>query len=237
MDAGSGRFDRATVAPTCSNAAMEEGMGMDDTAGAAGKATRGSGGGVSLRLFAALALPQDTAAEIAQVAAGIAERGEAAHAVDARSLHVTLAFLGTVPEDYVPAVAAALDSAAFAIPGPTACSLRGLGAFGRGGSVLGADVELELLTLLDSSRDAFVEAVSPYAPDVDRRPWHPHLALVRAARGSAVPVPTADEVRMLATPTWIAGDLRLYASLPMPGGGTTYRELHAVPLGEPALRD
>ena len=35
-------------------------------------------------------------------------------------------------------------------------------------SELGADVEVELLALLDPARDAFIDAVAPYAPDADR---------------------------------------------------------------------
>ncbi len=194
----------------------------------------GSGGGVALRLFAALAVSADTAVQIHAIGETIADQADDVRALDSDSMHVTFAFLGDVSEEYVPAVAASLDAAAMTLPGPVACSLRGTRPFGNG-RVLGADVELDLLALLSNARDQFIDSVAPYAPSVDRRAWHPHLSILRSKSGSELPIPAEDAVRTIGRIGWVAGTLHLFASLPAPGGATTHRELHAVPLGQAVL--
>lgn len=194
-----------------------------------------SGGGVQLRLFAALAMPAEQASRIVDVTEAIATGAPAARVTDPDDLHVTFAFVGAVAEEHVPAIATALDAAALEVPGATGCTVQSTAPFG-GGRVLGADVDVELHAVLDAARDRFVQSIRPYAPHVDDRPWRPHLSLLRVPRGTALPEPSPAQSAALANARWIAGDVRLFASLPSPSG-TTYRQLHAAPLGAPSLRD
>lgn len=194
--------------------------------------TSPSGGGVTLRLFAALRIGASAATELhawahdALRSAGVPERD--ATLVDPTQYHVTWAFLGDVVEEHVPAVARAIERAASEVPGPTSCRVVGAGQYGSG-RVLGADVDVELLPLLDAARDHLLDTIHPYAPAADERSWRPHVTLIRARGGTRLPD------RLLTEPTppaaaWIAPELRLLASLPAPGG-RAHRVLHAVPFG------
>ncbi len=195
----------------------------------------GTGGGTMLRLYAAFSLPSHAARPLHDWSCRIAGSDEALHVVDAHDLHVTYAFLGDVVEDYVPAVAAALDSVAFSIPGPTGMRIDGVDRFG-GGRVLGIDVHVELHAVLDTARDRFLASIAPYVPMADHRAWRPHCSLLRARGATELPDRDAIAAVQLERLEWIVPDLRLYASLPGPSG-TLHRCLHAVPLGEPVLRD
>ena len=197
--------------------------------------TKVSGGGVALRLYAALAVTDDAAAQLHDWAETVAAGRDDLRVGDRDDLHVTFAFLGDVVEEYVPVVAAALDAAAFSIPGPTAAIVDGVDRFGSG-RVLGVDVELELHAMLDVARDRFLDALLPYAPHADRRAWRPHASLVRTRGDAQLPTHEALAAHPLGRVDWVIPDLRLYASLPGPDG-TLHRQLHAVPLGEPVLHD
>jgi RNA 2',3'-cyclic 3'-phosphodiesterase len=199
------------------------------------QSTARSGGGVSLRLFCALPVPLEHARTLASHAELLAVDDQGLFAGDAEDLHVTFAFLGEVTEEYVPAIADAVDAAAFTIPGPTGCAIRHVDSYGSG-RVLAVDVEVELHALLDHARDQLLDAVRAYAPGLDQRPWRPHLSLLRATRGAKLPDVEARVQQQLARLRWVAGELRLIASLPGPTG-PTYRQVHAVPFGKPALRE
>jgi 2'-5' RNA ligase len=184
----------------------------------------GSGGGVSLRLVAAMPLPAETAHVLADYADALVDMG--CIATDPTALHVTFAFLGDVAEEHVPMIATALDAAASRVPGATGCAVHGVDAYGSG-RALGVDVDVELLAPIAAARDRFIEAVMPYAIGVDRRPWRPHATVARM-QGTAL----LDDVELPLPPaaSWVAGDLRLYASLPGLAG-RQHRLLHAAPLG------
>lgn len=190
-----------------------------------------SGGGTGLRLFAALHVPNAQAEQLADLADALATTFEAGRPTDPATMHLTWAFLGRVAEEYVPVVARSLEAAAFEVPGPTLCTVAGCSAFGRG-RVLAAEVELELLATLDAARDHFLESTKPYAPDADRRPWHPHVTILRSTRGAVLPAAMFQPAAATMPLSWVAPELRLYASLPGPAGAQ-HRVLHAVPFGVP----
>lgn len=169
------------------------------------------------------------------MAEDIASRTRGARAATQGDLHVTFAFLGSVAEEYVPAVAAALEDAARTIPGPVACTLTGTAPFGAG-RVLGATVEIDLLAVLATARERFLVAVQPYASEHDERAWRPHVSLVRAPKGDVIDMPDSRTLQRIVGTTWVAGGMSLLASLPAPQG-TLYRHLHDVPFGETVLRD
>jgi 2'-5' RNA ligase len=190
--------------------------------------------GERLRLFVALGVPEREAEELADLAHLLAGRGIDARANGARELHVTLSFCGNVATSDLEVVVEAMHRAASAIPGPCRCALRHPDAFGHG-RVLGVDVAIDLHAVLDPVRDRFLVDVADVAPQVDQRPWRPHLSLIRVGRRGTLPV-VDDEVRdRLARTAWVAQELRLYASLPGPAG-STYRVIHAARLGAPTRR-
>jgi 2'-5' RNA ligase len=183
-----------------------------------------SGGGVALRLFAALPVAEEAAHLLADHVTQFAPEHRL-RVVDPTALHLTFAFLGDVAEEHVPVVATALETAFNDVPGPTCARVAGASSYGNG-SALGFDIDLDLLVPLDAARDRFLDAAAPYAPQLDRRPWHPHVTVARTQPGDLpqVEAPAAS---------WIAADVRLFASLRGPGG-RQHRQLHAIPLGMPA---
>ena len=193
-----------------------------------------SGGGVALRLFAALRVPGSLARDLAERAELLAERTAGAQAVTADEIHVTFAYLGDVSEEHVPAVAHALDAAAFDITGPTSCTLGAPTLLGDG-TALAYEASLDLHVLLDAARDRFIDAVVPYALDVERRPWHPHVTILRT-RSTTSMQRVLDAVADIAPMRpWVATELQLFASIPGPTG-RLHKLLHSVPLGTPVPR-
>jgi 2'-5' RNA ligase len=138
-----------------------------------------------LRLFVAVELPQAWldafASLIDQMKAALAREPLTAAArlrwVRPEAVHVTVKFLGEVPESRLGAIDAALATAAPALPRPRV-ALGKPGTFGRPPSViwLGVDGDLQRLTRLAERVDA---AVATAGFERDRRPFAPHLTLAR----------------------------------------------------------
>ncbi|MCW2928640.1 MAG: 2-5 ligase superfamily [Thermoleophilia bacterium] len=186
---------------------------------------------MELTLFAALHVPTEQAHQLADVAERASERVPGSRVVAAEAMHVTFAYVGAVAEEHVPAIAASLEDAAFSMPGAVALTLTGLDLFGDG-HVLGACVDADLHVILDVARDRFQDAVRPFAPRADAGAWRPHVSLLRAPRGGELPRSLRFERLDVQPSTWIAPELRLYASLPGPDG-RQHRRMHAVPFGQP----
>lgn len=185
-----------------------------------------SGGGARLRLFAAMPVPADIAERLADHGDALVAALDAGRTSDPATMHVTWAFLGSVAEDYVPAVARVLDAAAAEVPGPTMCSFGPVASFGRG-RALAVEVDVELLAPLDAARDHFLATVAPYAPQLDRRAWRPHVTFLRSRKQ---PLPSGRVALPPPAASWVVPELRLYASLPGPDEHQ-HRIVHAVPFG------
>lgn len=162
-----------------------------------------SGGGVSMQVMVGLAVPDDVDVPLD----GLGDR-----------MHVLVARLGRVNEDYLPSVAAAVDAAAALVPGPIRCTLVGRTLVHD--HVTTAPVDIELLATVNAARDALLETIAPFAPELDRRSaWRPELELCG---------PYAD----LGT-HWLGSELRLLAVIEGPLGRHT-RVLHTSALGDRA---
>jgi 2'-5' RNA ligase len=205
---------------------------VDEDSGYTHVTRAASGGGVGLRLFAAMHVPMAHAQQLADHADVLSATFDVGRACDPATMHLTWAFLGRVAEEHVPAIASALDQAAESVIGPTSCRVEGCGAFGRH-RALAAEVDVELLAMLDSARDQFLGATAPYAPEMDHRPWRPHVTILRSRGHEQLPAALLADCSLPAPISWIASELRLYASLPGPAG-SQHRVLHAAPLGVPA---
>lgn len=134
------------------------------------------------RLF--FALWPDDGARAALAALGRRVAGESGgRAVPAANLHLTLAFLGDVPPeraDLLPAVASAVDGAAFDLV------LDRLGAFPRAGvGWVGPSQVPAALTQLQS---ALATALLEAGFGLEDRPFAPHLTLARRIVRAVDPV-------------------------------------------------
>ncbi len=184
-----------------------------------------------MRLFLALALPDDVRAELADLTAPLREAAPHVRWAPASKLHITVRFLGEQPDEFVPRAVEALTAAARATT-PLGVQLKGLGAFptwARAGVVwagVGYDPRLELL-----HHDLEVACMS-LGLEVEGRAFRPHVTLARlepsggevarairlAARGRRVrasfPCTHIDLLQSTATPA-----------------GHAYLRLAAIPLG------
>lgn len=186
-----------------------------------------------MRLFVALALPAAVTEELATTLQRL--RRTQSHPVkwvDPAAIHLTLQFLGEVPEAQVAAILVALTAVrdAAAHSPPLELRLASAGAFpnlrrpqtlwmGIAGDVAG----------LARQQQAVVAALEPLGFQPETRPFRAHLTIGRVRR-EATPAQQATlgaAIEALPPPqpiAWQSGPPRLFASS-LTRGGAVYREL------------
>lgn len=140
----------------------------------------------------AIELPGDARAEVARATAPFRGADDALRWTRTENLHLTLAFLGEMPEERVPALTEALAGAAAQVA-PFALTLSGVGGFPglRRPRVVWAGVAApDALGRLHAAVEA---ALVPHGYLAERRPYTPHLTLARAQGGRAQPMPELAE--------------------------------------------
>ncbi len=191
-----------------------------------------------MRLFLAIDPPPPVLDDLAAFADGLGTV-RAGVRVTARSLwHVTLAFIGEVPEDRLPAAVAAVDRGRDLAPSGTVLRLAGGGRFGRGRfTILWAGVQGDL----DPLRRAATRGLKSRRLPFDGQRFHPHLTLARP--GDKVPreavAADLDALAGYSGPQWTVDRFVLYRS--HLGPKPWYEPLHVAPIPpvrpEPAGRD
>lgn len=181
----------------------------------------------SLRLFAALWLPEPLAEAARRRLERLRAGARGVRWVRPEQLHLTLKFLGETPGDRRPAVEGALAGAA-AAGRPIDLRLTSGGVFPSGGPPrvlwLGAEPAGELAALAG----AVDEALAPLGFPPESRPFRPHLTLGRAEPGAVFD--RAILAREMAEPPAVAGSLALVRSVLGPGG-PQYTTIAEWPLG------
>lgn len=157
-----------------------------------------------IRLFVALELPED--ASEALHAFGVALG--AGRVVPARDLHVTLAFLGSVPAAVVGDVARVVQRAVSATPAPM-LGVAGWRATRSVGMVVLQDDD-GVAAALAAAVQAGLEALGIYRPE--RRPWLPHVTVARFRERPAI------RVGPLPIRTFVPSGAAAYLSRPHPSG-------------------
>jgi 2'-5' RNA ligase len=163
-----------------------------------------------MRLFVAVDPPSEALDQLAEYTAGLAVV-QAGARVTARHLwHVTLAFIGEVPDERLPAAIEAVDGTA-AGQEPTELRIAGGGRFGRGKfTVLWAGVGGDLRPL----RLAVAKELRRVRLPFDAKRFRPHLTIARP--GDRLPREEIDvDVAKLATyqgPPWTVTGIRLVRS-------------------------
>jgi 2'-5' RNA ligase len=141
----------------------------------------------TLRLFVAVDPSAPIRARLGEAIARLRPRAPSAKWVDAGGLHVTLAFLGDVEEDCVPAITSAIAEVARA-RAPITLRFTGGGAFGgKRPRVLWAAIGGEIAALAEA-QGALAAALVPQGYTPESRPFTAHLTLARARepRGDAM---------------------------------------------------
>jgi 2'-5' RNA ligase len=204
------------------------------------------------RLFIAIQPPPAVLDHLAAFTAGLGFV-QAGVRVTARHLwHVTVAFLGDVPEPLLPAAARALDRAAAAVreppvparrgrtraapaAAPPVVRLSGGGRFGRGRfTIVWAGVDGDLRPLRRATVGALRRVRLPY----DDQRYHPHLTLGRPGDRVPAAVVAADLAALAGYRglSWTVGGLVLYRS--HLGPKPVYEPLHSARLsGVPVTPD
>jgi RNA 2',3'-cyclic 3'-phosphodiesterase len=140
-----------------------------------------------LRLFCALRLPAETVGRLRDWQAGLA-LPSGVRTVPRDNLHVTLAFLGATPRDRVEDVAEALRAAAAGFEPPALAVARYRETKSVGMLVL--DDEGGGATAIAARLSSRLEALGLYRPE--RRPWLPHLTVVRFRERPRLEPPLPD---------------------------------------------
>ncbi len=146
------------------------------------------------------------------------------------NLHVTLKFIGSQPDEQIPAITSALaavKASAFEI------KVRGLGFFPSRGPAsvfwAGAEGGHALPALAQAIEDALVTLGIAR----ETRPFHPHITLARAGRSAK---PTSARTLPASAGTefgsFLAREFHLYESRPV-AGGSEYRKLASYALQNP----
>jgi 2'-5' RNA ligase len=174
-----------------------------------------------MRCFVAV----DLSAEVRAAVAGAQARVRAAAPradvrwLDPQAFHLTLKFLGAVPDERVAAVSAALESVASAAP--LALEVRGLGAFptSRRPRVLWAGIAAgapDLVALAAAVERAFI----PLGFATEDRPFRAHLTIgrVRSPRDARALAKAIEGEGAVALGAWTANEVVLYQSHLKPTG-------------------
>jgi 2'-5' RNA ligase len=194
---------------------------------------------MNFRLFVALDPPDPVRRRLAAMQAEL-RRLAGRHADEVRwaapeGIHLTLQFLGAVPEERVPALKEAVGGAA-AGSRPLALEVKGAGGFpsARRPRVVWAGVEGDRPALAELVAD-LGRRLAPLGFTPDERPFSPHLTLGRAREGRGAPGLGGALARASASDPvpWRADALVLVRSHLSPAGAR-YEALDRVGLGRPA---
>jgi 2'-5' RNA ligase len=139
---------------------------------------------------------------------------DASRAVPRELLHVTIAFLGNLPDEHPSAVVAAMCEH-LAGAAAVEVALGEVELFGGGGvlapTVVGPDID-EFVQLRDNLANGLIE--TGLLRD-DRRLWRPHLTVVRSRGRRHLSVPRLPEpVRV---DPFVINEIALFASMPVDG--------------------
>lgn len=188
-----------------------------------------------MRLFVALNLPVAERDRLQRAAGALRVAHLPVRWVQGDALHLTLKFLGEVPEQRAGEIEAGLDRVAGTVV-PFELELRGLGGFPNLANPrvvwVGVHAPPELARLASGVEDAMAEMGFPR----EARPFTPHLTLGRAERDAR-----ASAFRGLAR---LAADFDFSARIPahsidlmrshLSPRGARYERLHAAPLAAPS---
>lgn len=174
------------------------------------------------RLFVALDLPEGARAELVEWRAA-ALRHPDLRLVSPEALHVTLVFLGHLPEAEIPRIAEALPEAAPA-PRLQATGVKPVPA--RQPRLFALDLadEDDRATAIQGSVSDALQELGLYEPE--KRPFWPHVTLARVRKGGRV---RGLEVADPPAEPWRATAVTLYRSR-LSREGARYEALHRVAL-------
>jgi RNA 2',3'-cyclic 3'-phosphodiesterase len=185
-----------------------------------------------VRAFLAGALPDSLTASLSQRLEPVRVATPQAHWVPAKSLHLTLVFLGEIDAAAVPDLASAFAAVAHRHP-PMALRIAGPHTFGppRRPRVLVAELAGEIEALGALCADAVQAAGERVAVETDR-PFRPHVTLARARSAGGDPLLGRCKTALAGSLSgeFVLERLTFFRSETL-AGGTTHTPLAAWLLG------
>ncbi len=166
-----------------------------------------------IRTFVAIDLPEGIKDDLSSVIADLGRKNDRVRWVKPAGMHLTLKFLGDIPEQTVGTLSAELDAVAREFP-PLGLAVEGLGAFPnlRRPRVVWAGMsgDLELLRKLASRVD---RACTSFGVKPEKRPFQAHITIGR------LKVPTVVDLnKELRKKDFSATEIVLYQSELLPTG-------------------
>jgi 2'-5' RNA ligase len=159
-----------------------------------------------IRLFVALPIPGPQRRRMSQISTGIDD----ARWIDDHNLHLTLRFIGEIPEDQGEDLAMALSSVWAA---PFGIRLKGVGHFGSSRGVRTVWVGIEPSPELTHLRGRIDAVLTRAGLAPERRKFHPHATLARLRHATPDQIAPWLAANMLFTTTPFAVDkFALYSS-------------------------
>ena len=182
-----------------------------------------------MRLFVGITPPAEAVAHAAEVVEGLAST-PSLRWLPRERWHVTLAFLGEVAPDRIPALAGRLDEVAGAHAPLERMRLAGVGTF-RGVLWLGVE-PTERYSPADRLARAVQREMRAAGVPVERRPWRAHLTIARwrpSAGRDAAARRAEDALAAYAGPAFDVHEVRLVHSIT--GPAPCHTDLHLSRLG------
>ena len=183
---------------------------------------------MGLRVFVALPVPDDVVRAVDEAVGALRDRHADLRWSRPEGWHLTLAFLGQVEEEQVPAVEAAVAEAAHQLDvGAIELTVGGAGHFKRRILWLGVDDQPggAVSALAAAIQQALVEAGLP----CEERPVHPHITLARTRGRSRLPGDLETQVPTVEV-SWVAETVDVLRSH-LGRGGSRYETLAELSLG------
>ena len=187
-----------------------------------------------MRAFLALDLADDVRGAIAAEARRLRANAPGARWLADAALHLTLVFLGEVPDERTPELTLAVGAAA-AQHGPIAFEARGGGTFGgRRARVLWVGIDGAVAALRGLQRDLAEATLALGVGEREDRAYSPHLTLARARAPGGDPALAACAAALAGSSfgTTRAAEVVLYRSELGPGGAR-HTAIARLPLSAP----
>lgn len=186
---------------------------------------------MSIRTFVAIAITDEVRARLATLCKALAETRARVRWVRPDAMHLTLVFIGDVPDGMSPALSNAVQESVAGI-GPFTLNVTGTGFFGKGKSprVIWAGVQAEDAPLTDL-QSRLATAMRALDLQIDDRPYSPHLTIGRV-RGRTHVDPLLQALEAHAEEEFgevPVNDVRLMRS-ELRRDGAVYHVLHQAPL-------
>lgn len=137
-----------------------------------------------MRLFIGIRVPQEIRDHLTDLWAALSERPNGVRIEPAENLHMTMAFLGEVSKENLD-ILSALIARATERPPKGSFSIQGFETFPRKKpSLVIAGVHHDDAAPWKPFVEKMRDMVSVAAPNVNRKPWIPHITMARTSKGA-----------------------------------------------------